>query len=65
MAAINTSLIAREAVHQLVKRKNWAAKNVGVVVVFCIVFVVALFLIGLSVSKCLARRREARPPSHV
>lgn len=38
MAAIN-SLIAREAVHQLVRRKNWPAKNVGVMVVFCIVAV--------------------------
>jgi hypothetical protein len=36
MAAIK-SLIAREAVHQLAKRKNWAAKNVGPMVVFCIV----------------------------
>ena len=27
------------AVHQLLKRKSWPAKNVGVMVVFCIVFV--------------------------
>jgi hypothetical protein len=38
MAAIN-SLIARDAVAQLVKRKNWAAREPGVVTVFAIVFV--------------------------
>lgn len=38
MAAIN-SLITRDAVAQLVKRKNWAAREPGVVTVFAIVFV--------------------------
>ncbi|KAH8699963.1 hypothetical protein BGZ61DRAFT_532389 [Ilyonectria robusta] len=60
MAAIN-SLITREAVHQLVRRKNWPAKNVGVMVVFCIVAVVAIFLIGLWISKVRARRQAAKP----
>lgn len=60
MAAIN-SLIAREAVHQLVRRKNWPAKNVGVMVVFCIVAVVAIFLIGLQISKVRARRQAEKP----
>jgi predicted negative regulator of RcsB-dependent stress response len=64
MAAIK-SLIAREAVHQLAKRKNWAAKNVGPMVVFCIVGVVAIFLISLFVSKKLAARKEARSTSTV
>lgn len=39
MAAINTALVAREAISTLVKRNNWAAENAGVMVVFCIVFV--------------------------
>ena len=39
MAAINTALIAREAMNTLSKRKSWPAKNPGVMVVFCIVFV--------------------------
>lgn len=38
MAAINTALVSRE-VSNLAKRQNWAAKEAGVVVVFCIVFI--------------------------
>ncbi|KAH0595392.1 hypothetical protein MHUMG1_06567 [Metarhizium humberi] len=60
MAAINTALVAREAISTLVKRKNWAAENAGVMVVFCIVFVVAVGLIGLWIAKFLSRRREAK-----
>lgn len=37
MAAINP-LVVRE-LSELVKRKSWPAKNVGVMVVFCIVFI--------------------------
>ncbi|KAH7148922.1 hypothetical protein EDB81DRAFT_883318 [Dactylonectria macrodidyma] len=59
MAAIK-SLIARDAVHQLSKR-NWPAKNVGVMVVFCIVGVVAIFLIGLWFHKWNAKRQAAKP----
>lgn len=36
MAAIN-SIIARDVASHLVKRKNWAAREPGVIVVFCIV----------------------------
>lgn len=39
MAAINKQLIATRAVSELVKRKNWAAREPGVIVVFCIVFI--------------------------
>ncbi|KAK1253853.1 hypothetical protein MKX07_001930 [Trichoderma sp. CBMAI-0711] len=39
MAAIEKNLIAARAVSELVKRKNWAAREPGVIVVFCIVFV--------------------------
>ncbi|OHE95265.1 hypothetical protein CORC01_09410 [Colletotrichum orchidophilum] len=59
MPAINT-IVARDAVHQLAKRKNWAQKEAGVVVVFCIVFIVALGISGLLISKCLARRKAER-----
>lgn len=49
MAAI--SLIERsqaETIHLLTKReKNWAARNPGVVLVFCIVFLVACGIIAL------------------
>jgi hypothetical protein len=37
MAAIKSLMSRDEVVHQLAKRQNWAAKEAGVVVVFCIV----------------------------
>ncbi|GJN76194.1 hypothetical protein VFPFJ_09524 [Purpureocillium lilacinum] len=62
MAAITTPLLAREAMNQLAKReKNWAAQNVGVMVVFCIVFVVAVGVISIFVHKALQRRKERKP----
>jgi hypothetical protein len=53
MAAIDMSLVARSelAVHQLMKRKNWAAREPGVILVFCIVGAIAFLLIGLLISK--------------
>ena len=60
MVAIN-SLVTRDAVvHQLAKRKNWAAREPGVMVVFCIVFVVAVGIAGAQIWKCLQRRKERR-----
>jgi hypothetical protein len=59
MAAI--SIEARDAAyHLLMKRKNWAAREAGVVVVFCVVFIVATGLLSLYISRALARRRAAR-----
>ncbi|CEJ93116.1 hypothetical protein VHEMI08730 [[Torrubiella] hemipterigena] len=62
MAAIIT--FEKDAVmSQLLKRdddRNWAAKNVGPMVVFCIVFVVALLVIGVYTNKWLTARRERR-----
>jgi hypothetical protein len=62
MAAISTlqTLQLRDAAHQLAKR-NWAGQEAGVIVVFCIVFVVAIGLLYLCVSRYLARRKAARP----
>jgi hypothetical protein len=52
MAAIDMSLVARsEAVHTLLKRKNWAAREPGVILVFAIVGAVAILLIGLFIQK--------------
>lgn len=40
MAAIDKQLIAaRDVASQLMKRKNFAAREPGVIVVFCIVFI--------------------------
>lgn len=62
MPAIEKSaLIAREAFTQLVKReKNWAAREPGVIVVFCIVFIVAVGLTSLFVHKKMVARRAAK-----
>jgi hypothetical protein len=53
MAAIDLSLVSRSeaAVHQLVKRKNWAAREPGVIVVFAIVGAVAILVVGLFIQK--------------
>ncbi|RAK96620.1 uncharacterized protein BO80DRAFT_468416 [Aspergillus ibericus CBS 121593] len=55
MAAID--LLAIEARHQVIKRSNWASENPGVVLVFCIVFIVAVGIIALFIyRKCMARK---------
>ncbi|PYH28954.1 uncharacterized protein BO87DRAFT_401752 [Aspergillus neoniger CBS 115656] len=55
MAAID--LLALEARHQVIKRSNWAGENPGVVLVFCIVFIVAVGIIALFIyRKCMARK---------
>ncbi|KAG8353552.1 hypothetical protein FVEN_g8567 [Fusarium venenatum] len=57
MAAIK-SLMTRDSVaHQLVKRQNWASKEAGVIVVFCIVGVVAIGLLSLFLYKKAAARK--------
>jgi len=60
MAAIS-SLQARDGVQHMIKRSNWAGHEAGVVVVFCVVFIVAVGLLSLAVSRALARRRARRP----
>jgi hypothetical protein len=62
MAAISTlqTLQLRDAARQLSKR-NWAGQEAGVIVVFCIVFVVGVGLLYLCISRMLARRKAARP----
>ncbi|KAK3327778.1 hypothetical protein B0T19DRAFT_441721 [Cercophora scortea] len=56
MAAINTALVARDTVSHLAKR-NWAGQEAGVIVVFCIVFIVAVGVGGLFISKAITARR--------
>ncbi|KAF1845795.1 uncharacterized protein K460DRAFT_366647 [Cucurbitaria berberidis CBS 394.84] len=54
MAALDMSLVARSeyALHQLVKRKkNWAQREPGVIVVFVIVFLVAILVIAMFINK--------------
>jgi hypothetical protein len=56
MAAIDSSLVARSeaAVHHFAKR-NWAAEEPGVIVVFAIIGCVAILVIGLFVQKKVRR----------
>jgi hypothetical protein len=63
MAAFDHSLIARsdEMLHMLMKRKhNWAYKNPGVILVFCIVGAIVILLVGLTVMKKIAARKAAK-----
>lgn len=60
MPAINSALPSREAVSHIVKRQNWAQQEVGVVVVFCIVGVVAIGLISLFISRRVAAARARK-----
>jgi hypothetical protein len=60
MPAINSAIVARDTISQITKRSNWAGHEAGVIVVFCIVFVVAVGLAGLFISKKLAARKAAK-----
>jgi hypothetical protein len=60
MAAISLPVVARDSFSQIARRSNWAGENAGVMVVFCIVFVVAVGLLFLFVYKKLQARKEKR-----
>jgi len=59
MASIST-LQLRSEMHMLAKRRNWASHEAGVILVFCIVFIIAVGLLGLCISRALTRRRERK-----
>ncbi|KAL2115793.1 hypothetical protein VTJ04DRAFT_10048 [Mycothermus thermophilus] len=66
MAALNLAVVPRDTFSHIAKRSNWAGENAGVVLVFCIVFVVGVGLIGLWIYKAVLRRRENKKhTSHV
>ncbi|KAI0913867.1 hypothetical protein F4824DRAFT_502900 [Ustulina deusta] len=60
MPAVNTALVARDTLHQLARRENWAQKEAGVVVVFAIVFVVGVGLVSLWISRCIKKRNAKK-----
>ncbi|KAF2199806.1 hypothetical protein GQ43DRAFT_473282 [Delitschia confertaspora ATCC 74209] len=64
MAAIDMSIVARSAeaaVHHLERRrKNWAAREPGVILVFCILGAVGILLIGLFIQKKISARKAAK-----
>ncbi|EPE27547.1 hypothetical protein GLAREA_04338 [Glarea lozoyensis ATCC 20868] len=51
--------LRRNTPHHLQKR-NWASQEAGVIVVFCIVFVVGCGLLALAIRNCLAKRRAKK-----
>jgi len=60
MPALN-SVVVRDVMSQLTKRsKSWPQREPGVMVVFCIVGVVAIFLGALFISKHLKARKLKR-----
>jgi hypothetical protein len=61
MAALDFAVLhSNQVLHQLVKRKNWANKHPGVILVFCIVATVVILLFGLFLQRKLAARRAAK-----
>ena len=65
MPAVN-SLVVRGQFAQLLKREeeNWAKQEAGVIVVFCIVFIVAVGLLALFIHKKLAARKASKAPAY-
>jgi flagellar basal body-associated protein FliL len=59
MPAIN-ALIVRDHFAQIAKRENWAQQEAGVIVVFCIVFVVAVGVISMWIFRKISARRAAK-----
>ena len=55
MAAIDMNLVVARseyALHQLIKRKkNWAQREVGVIIVLIIVFLVLILVIAMFINK--------------
>jgi hypothetical protein len=61
MAAISALTTTNSVLNQLAKReKNWAQREVGVVVVLCIVFIVAVGLIFLYAYKAMQKRKASK-----
>lgn len=60
MPAFDKTLAQREAqeLHRfLLTRRNFATEEPGVIVVFCIVFIVAVLVIGLFINKKIQQRK--------
>lgn len=61
MPAIQRSVVVRDTLNLIAKRhSNWAGKEAGVIVVFCVVFIVLVGLVALFIHKKCAARRERK-----
>jgi len=61
MAALDTTSPIARAAANIAKRSNWAGHVAGVIVVFCVVFVVGSGLLSLFIYKKMVARRAAKP----
>ncbi|KAK3499847.1 uncharacterized protein B0T23DRAFT_425262 [Neurospora hispaniola] len=53
MPAIQRSVVVRDTLNLIAKRSNWAGREAGVIVVFCVVFIVLVGLVALFIHKNL------------
>jgi len=60
MPALDLSSRTAATLHDLAKRKNWAAKEPGVILVFCIIGTLALLLTGIFINKKISERRARK-----
>lgn len=47
-------------IHRIAKRSNWASKNPGVVLVFCIVFLVGLGIVSLFIYRRVLQKKAEK-----
>ncbi|TID27813.1 hypothetical protein E2P81_ATG00568 [Venturia nashicola] len=60
MVAFETSSLIARGAHQLLKRKkNFAQKNPGIILVFCIVGSIFFLIVGILLMKKIAARKHA------
>jgi len=55
-----SSRAAAETLHQLTRRKNWAAHEPGVILVFCILGALAILLGAIFINKKISERRARK-----
>ncbi|CDM37966.1 unnamed protein product [Penicillium roqueforti FM164] len=60
MAAIHPSPARGIEVRDELVRRNWASREPGPILVFCIVFVVGVGILALIIQKVVKDRREER-----
>lgn len=49
-----------EAIHHISERSNWASHEAGVIVVFCVVFIVVTGVLGVFIGRAISRRKISR-----
>lgn len=60
MAVIHPSAVRSVQVGDEFVKRNWASREPGPILVFCIVFVVGVLILALIIQKSVKDRREER-----